>query len=494
MSQAEGNTEQFAPGWLLRFPERYYIRQSDSIDFDTSGQYVLTFPDGRTSAAAGHGWEVDREACGFVCVNQSGPLPVPMNDFQDGRTLLQEYRVQHETVPAFAEYEDDPDGLAQAAESLNLDDNAEEQQPGRSVPKSDEEIMHDLISDPEFRRHMYVSHCTRGEVEDLKALCHRYPQDHLIGSVDEEGNTGALLAATEEVGLQALQWLIKKGASVQRANHFGRTPLMEATLWGRLATVRYLTQQGADLQSHDANGMRAVDFAAETERNKKERKVRANGFYRESSDADEKRRQIAAWLNNLAPTAPLEGSDSWSAVGQRRAFFDRKPDGKLEVYRPHTLLSPPSDKLGPQVQKAFATLDRGLSYPYVNVMSGYSHPNWPNVLDNELWTAKAERLRAFLGLPPDKSAASHVEPQLLAYLVDHHSLRPLDDWRDDSDLDDLRNVLPDQALKPLITVSKTKLCDKCDTFFEYFKSALPDFKVAFHCIGDTCAAPLQLRT
>ncbi|KAK4972499.1 hypothetical protein LTR28_012586, partial [Elasticomyces elasticus] len=152
------------------------------------------------------------------------------------------------------------------------------------------------------------------------------------------------------------------------------------------------------------------------------------------------REQIAALLKRLTSSAPERAA---SAIAlQRRAFFGRKPDGKVEVYRPQILLEPPTGPYGRQ--KAFVTLDRGSNYPYVNAMSGHSHPGWANVLGNEIWTDKAETLRTLLDLPKDKPAASHVEPQLLAYLLDRHSLYMSEDAEDHQEL---ASVMPTYTLQ-----------------------------------------------
>ena len=144
------------------------------------------------------------------------------------------------------------------------------------------------------------------------------------------------------------------------------------------------------------------------------------------------------------------------------------------------------------MQKAFATLDRGSNYPYINAMSGYSHPGWPNVLDNEVWTDKAEDLRKSFGLPEDKTAASHVEPQLLAYLLDRHSLFSM--FEDESDCRDFESAKPAYALQPNITVNKPEFCAECFEFFDCFKARFPGSGVVFHFIGDSLAAPLRVRT
>jgi hypothetical protein len=263
---------------------------------------------------------------------------------------------------------------------------------------------------------------------------------------------------------------------------------MEAALWGRLETVRYLAQQKIDLVARDGNGMRAVDLAADTVRNVKERTFRLRRTtYREAPDAGRRRRQIEELLRRL--TLPTSHRATSTSRKQGSAFFNRKNDGTIEVYRPQEVFQPPSKRDGRlQTQKAFATLDRGPEYPPINAMSGYSHPGWPNVLDNNVWTDKAELLRESLGLPEDKSAASHVEPQLLAYLLDRHSLRLLPN---STERRELLEVMPTYHLRPVITVSKSAFCRSCREMIGLFKQQFPELSVALHCVGDSAKAPLE---
>jgi hypothetical protein len=178
---------------------------------------------------------------------------------------------------------------------------------------------------------------------------------------------------------------------------------MEAALWGRLDTVRYLVREGVDIYARDANGMRAIDLSDEMERNTKERISRSRCFYREASHAGQLRKQVQALLQRSASSSSRSNSTGTAILRppQRCAFFDRKPDGSLEILRPRESVEPPVGKL----EKAFATLDRGPNYPFVNAMSGYTQPGWPNVLANEEWAAKADGLRAFFGLPGNKALA-----------------------------------------------------------------------------------------
>ncbi len=107
-------------------------------------------------------------------------------------------------------------------------------------------------------------------------------------------------------------------------------------LWGRSDTIQYLTRQGIDLGVQDGNGMRAIDLAEHTGRNAKERRLRSV-LYREAPDASMRREQIKNLLERLSPRS-TPSSLSIASTAQRRAFFDRKTDGTIEVYRPQVLL------------------------------------------------------------------------------------------------------------------------------------------------------------
>lgn len=266
---------------------------------------------------------------------------------------------------------------------------------------------------------------------------------------------------------------------------------MKAVLWGHLETVQYLVEQNANLEARDGNEMRAIDLATDTNRNRKERRVRCGpnaSHYREAPHADRRRQQIRGLLDWRTPTASSPPNTWTSPRSQGQAFFKRNHDGTLEVYRPQEVLRPPPRQNGGlQTQKAWATLDRGPNYPPINAMSGYSHPDWPNVLDNNIWTEKAQLLRVSLGLPKDKQAASHVEPQLLAYLLDRHSLENVDDFTEGREL---LEVMPTYSLRPIITVSKPEFCDSCREMIGLFEGRFPELVVVLHCVGESAVGRL----
>jgi len=478
---AHENVDQTQEGWTLRLLGNW--RRSDCSDVNLGGEYILVFPQSHDLATRGYGWEVNEVGSGFVTVHGQGRVEIPINDCRDGRTILPQYQEQH----SLSDNASETSSLTGATENLNLGSGVDGESPKPQPNKTYQEIMEELYLDPTYRHHSYISHCCLREIPELELLLRQYPADHFIGSVDEEGNSGTLLAATEEDGLETLCWLQNRGDPIDRANHYGRTPLMEAALWARLKTVQYLTCQSIDIEARDGNGMRALDLVVDTERNAKERRLRS-AMYREAPDASRRREQIREMLKRLTSPNSSKPSDSAiSSLPQARAFFNRKADGTLEVYRPQVLLQPPFGQNG--LQKAFATLDRGPSYPPVNAMSGYSHPGWPNVLDNNFWTDKSEELRALLDLPENRQAASHVEPQLLAYLLNRHSLYAPANW---GERRELLSVMPTYSLRPVISVSKSLFCPFCRELFERFRDRFPDLRVTLNCVGESAAAPLDV--
>lgn len=122
-------------------------------------------------------------------------------------------------------------------------------------------------------------------------------------------------------------------------------------------------------------------------------------------------------------------------------------------------------------------------------MSGYTHAGWPNVLDNTVWTEKAETLRAMLGLPKNRRAASHVESQLLAYLLERHSLHAHADL---GGRRELLSVMPTYSIRPIITVSKSEFCPFCQELFVRFRTNFPELGIILQCVGETAIVPFEV--
>jgi len=116
-------------------------------------------------------------------------------------------------------------------------------------------------------------------------------------------------------------------------------------------------------------------------------------------------------------------------------------------------------------------------------MSGFSHPGWPNVLDNGIWTERAERLRDILDFAPSRSWASLVELQLLAYLVWHHTL-VLQDYESGEEFRQLAGAKPKCDSKAIITVNKDGFCSECARFEKSFGRIFTDIHVRFDFVDE----------
>ncbi|KAK4551273.1 hypothetical protein LTR86_011257 [Recurvomyces mirabilis] len=306
----------------------------------------------------------------------------------------------------------------------------------------------------------------------LRGLMRAYPEDEFPSLTDEHsGGNGVLYAATEENAVETIKFLLENGAAPDQPDHYGRTALMEAALWGHYDSVSLLTNtQKVNLHARDATGLSALDLSMATERNQGERSERAGGVYREPDDADINRQRIEHHLRRLVYNQQRAGQDRTPD-----SFFQRQPDGSMAVYRPVLEIAIPRGG----ATKAFAELNRGSAYFLVQAMSGYSHPDWTNVLDNDVWTGRANQLRTFLGMEANRSYASHVEPQLLAYILFCHSLLDIEDsseWSLDltrKEVEGMRKAVPEYDLDPVITVNKGGLCPECQTMKNLMSERFP---------------------
>src|SRR5438046_3403709 len=82
--------------------------------------------------------------------------------------------------------------------------------------------------------------------------------------VGEDEYSGLFLAAMEG-DLQMVKFAYQYGADVNSVTKSGRTPLMEAALWGTNAdVVKFLLDCNAKKDMRGRRGQRAIDLAQET--------------------------------------------------------------------------------------------------------------------------------------------------------------------------------------------------------------------------------------
>ena len=75
------------------------------------------------------------------------------------------------------------------------------------------------------------------------------------------GETGAVDRTRSDPWLYNAALLVEAGAQVEGASFDGRTALMMAAMFNRVAIIDYLISKGADPKAKDANGITALDAA-----------------------------------------------------------------------------------------------------------------------------------------------------------------------------------------------------------------------------------------
>ncbi|HZV33076.1 MAG TPA: ankyrin repeat domain-containing protein, partial [Verrucomicrobiae bacterium] len=97
-----------------------------------------------------------------------------------------------------------------------------------------------------------------GDVEGIQKILARYSKDYPLlvdQPYDSEGDAPTpLLAAVRKGQLKAVDFLVKSGADVNRANRFRVTPLFEAARKGDVAMVKTLLDAHADVRFRNLSG------------------------------------------------------------------------------------------------------------------------------------------------------------------------------------------------------------------------------------------------
>lgn len=253
----------------------------------------------------------------------------------------------------------------------------------------------------------------------------------LSSRVHTKGETAVFLAAPEQSPAM-LELLLEAGVDPNTANVDGRTPLMEAALWGRLENVDLLLKYGADKEAICASSgrkrRRAIDFARALEENKEERFYRSgeeHQIYKEDTYSRDRDRRIIVGL--LAGDTEDEPADIRSRLGG--FTFTRSPDRETMVF-----LVAHFDV--PNKYKTVGVLLRE-GFPPKAAMSGWA--NWSAredeaMIDGTVYTDEVRQLCELIGhiLPehyydrgePGRYYACHAEKQLVAYLVNRHRFLP----------------------------------------------------------------------
>lgn len=113
------------------------------------------------------------------------------------------------------------------------------------------------------RKDWFVSHCLLKQTSRVEHMLQRY-EDQFFKDRDQYGNDIMTLVAIEG-HVCIMQLLYNAGAGILNVNARGRTPLMEAALWGRDDAVKFLVGKGADPHLKDHKNRTVLDLARETD-------------------------------------------------------------------------------------------------------------------------------------------------------------------------------------------------------------------------------------
>ncbi|KAL6908717.1 DYW family of nucleic acid deaminases domain-containing protein [Trichoderma evansii] len=344
----------------------------------------------------------------------------------------------------------------------------------------------------------------RGQAGDLE------PPEERIVETSTSGKT-ALHMAAREMYPEMVKLLLEYGADPNARTVDGRTPLMEAALWGCLDNVIHLLNYGADKSVQCVRKgvkLRAIDFAKHAKGNRKERYERSGGkhpVYKEVTfERDEDREAI---VRELSEEATDDDHGGQAAIQRLQGFTS------ISVTDGGAIISMLANFDVPGKTKTIGILFRGglndtSALPPVAAMSGWSHkPNSDlNVqIAGRKWTDEVFYLCQITGheLPklegeykeldhgrPGQFYVCHAEKQLIAYLVSRHVFLPCDIGDDDFGLGSLSleefqdkrsgqkkvkvlmSIEPPQRLENATILVSRAVCHDCRAFVELVNETL----------------------
>ena len=304
---------------------------------------------------------------------------------------------------------------------------------------------------------------------------------------------------------------LDRGARINNRNNKGRTPLMEAALWGRFENTQILLARGADKEAKDREGRKAIDFTSQSDVNAEERHIRAGGVYKEDTFvADKERKTIARVLRGTVISAlTLDLSTPKNSSCEHHSFHNSSRTSEIVLSAPVATFPVRS------LAKTIAQLVRGSPFPPVDAMSGWAHYDEQNTtISGKNWTNEVFVICESIGhilapVPeidqgrPGRWHACHAEKQLVAFFVAYHVflkdellnedeieeekskyedeniLRPLrgditqeqhNRWREQMERKEERNLKELYLVRPPVTLQEATIlvsrvvCADCETF------------------------------
>lgn len=303
---------------------------------------------------------------------------------------------------------------------------------------------------------------------------------------DDNGNTVLCLVAGRTDNPQMLSTLLRELPTLKGVwDRRGRTPLMEAALWGRVGNVQVLLANGVTQDLKDRRGRSAIDLAIPNRRNARERYLRRKGstisdpihshsilFGDDSYETDEARKAIMRLLSPApAPYQFLSEASRLEQIEPSAHAFHKTGDPLNYIF------------LGPNVDlpvtyefKTVGTLITGGPFGNVHAMSGWSDSRNTRYINGRRWTDDVLHICTLIGhqLVPDVDRdrgvpgqyhASHAEKQLIAFLIDFHCFLDQEKLPGGS-LHELARICPPVMLRKVTIVVSSRPCNDCLAFID----------------------------
>lgn len=382
----------------------YRVAHCDSSPPLAFPSYQLKFP--FSQALETTAYKIDKASKRYVAIDADPPRPRP--------DLLEEGNLPPEENPAVA-----LETFQDAVETITID-------------KTDKifQRLHEAFGGDETSTVIRIEHVLNqmiffGDEDYVREYLDSSPESRIFlhGVRDDNGESALSCAACERFPA-TVKLLLDRGSNANFQNRDGRTPLMQAALWGRYENVRHLLMHGADKNLRDSDGFRAIDFAESSDRNEEERYWRLGGenaTYREITPTANQARRMIVHLLKDAQDEIVPGPNS----SFENHAFQKQPPGIMK------LVAPIAEYPISNEWKTIARLERGDKHPSVAAMSGWGHGDTTATISGRDWTPEVIRIADILGYTitphgerdrgiPGQYHACHAEMQLMAYLISKH--------------------------------------------------------------------------